>query len=162
MPGPTVLRFRICLVDRYLADVARTVVDNHVGNLDVTIEYGLLFEVKFAAADEVTGDTAVNDRIHTVHGVGKGNLGTFFNDQTLAADLAHDPAMAAHGEITRAINTAFQDAMNEQMVAAYGDPRNGGFFLDSHIATGLDAPVPILADVEVPERYVGATGGALG
>ena len=96
-------------------------------------------------------DIAINDGVDTFHIIGKSDLGAFLDNQALAANLADDFAMAAQYQVARAINTTFQSALDVQVVAAYGNIGDDSFLLDGDITTGLNAPVPALADDVVLE-----------
>lgn len=91
----------------------------------------------------MASDIAIDDRILTVNGICELYSGFFLNDQPLAADSAHDFAVAADGEVSRAIHASSEITMGGEVVAVNSDAGDSGFLVDDYITTRLDSAIPV-------------------
>ena len=98
-----------------------TLVDDHRANLDIPIERGLLLEVKFAAADKMAGDAAIDQRTLAFYLVSKGRIGAFLNDETFTANFANDLAVVTQSAVTGTLNSSVERAVDMNVVAIYGE-----------------------------------------
>lgn len=125
------------------------------------MEVGTLFEGDGTCAGDLAANLAVDVSGGGLDGIEKLDPCAFFNPQAAAEDGTADFAVAADDEISGAFDRTGELSDDSEMMATQRGNRDGSGFLDDHIATCLDASVPVGGDFVIRETDVATALRAL-